>query len=101
MSTKMYDLAARERKEIPADLEDMMMYDKIGHMARCALRQSNAGVVTEEDWKRFIREIEAFGRLPMSCESKRYHVIISERAGEMLVQHVRILDCRQDYGWLI
>ncbi len=27
----------------------------------------------------------------MSCEGKRYHVIISERAGEMLVQHVRFL----------
>lgn len=37
----------------------------------------------------------------MGCESKRYHVTISERAGEMLGQHVRILDCRQDYGWLI
>jgi|GEM_PF-5350301 len=37
----------------------------------------------------------------MGCESKRYHIIIFERAGEMLVQHVRILDCRQDYGWQI
>lgn len=27
----------------------------------------------------------------MSCESKRYHVIISERAGEMLMQHFRFL----------
>jgi plasmid stabilization system protein ParE len=27
----------------------------------------------------------------MSCEGKRYHVIISERAEEMLVQHVRFL----------
>lgn len=27
----------------------------------------------------------------MSCEGKRYHVIISERAGEMLVQYVRFL----------
>ncbi|MEW5920532.1 MAG: helix-turn-helix transcriptional regulator [Bacillota bacterium] len=56
---KMYDLAARERNQIPADLEDIMMYDNIGEMARFALRQSNAGVVTEEDWKKFIREIEA------------------------------------------
>lgn len=27
----------------------------------------------------------------MSCESKRYHVIISERAGEMLMPHIRFL----------
>lgn len=56
---KMYDLAARERNQIPADLEDIMLYDNIGEMARFALRQSNAGVVTEEDWKNFIRKIEA------------------------------------------
>ena len=56
---KMYDLAARDRGEIPSDIEDVMMYGEIGEMARFALRQSNAGVVTEEDWKTFIRTIEA------------------------------------------
>ncbi|MCR4443232.1 MAG: helix-turn-helix transcriptional regulator [Peptococcaceae bacterium] len=55
---KMYDLAARERNQIPADLEDIMLYDNIGEMARFALRQSNAGVVTEEDWKKFILYIK-------------------------------------------
>lgn len=55
---KIYDLAGRERGEIPSDLEDIMMYGKIGEMARFALRQSNAGVINEEDWKKFIREIE-------------------------------------------
>ena len=55
----MYDLAAIGRKEIPSDIEDVMMYGEIGEMARFALRQSNAGVATEADWKRFIREIEA------------------------------------------
>lgn len=55
---KMYDLAARDRREVPSDIEDIMMYDKIGDMARFALRQSNAGVIDEEDWKTFIREIE-------------------------------------------
>jgi transcriptional regulator with XRE-family HTH domain len=54
----MYDLAARDRKEIPSDLDDIMMYSEIGNMARYALRQSNAGIVTEEDWKKFIREID-------------------------------------------
>lgn len=56
---KMYDLAARDTGEIPSDLEDIMMYNEIGDMARFALRQSNAGIIDEEDWKKFIREIEA------------------------------------------
>lgn len=55
---KMYDLAARDRREVPSDIEDIMMYDKIGDMARFALRQSNAGVIDEDDWKTFIRDIE-------------------------------------------
>lgn len=55
---RLYDLAGRERGEIPSDIEDIMMYEAIGDMARFALRESIAGNVTEEDWKRFIREIE-------------------------------------------
>lgn len=54
----MYDLAARDRKEIPADIEDTMMYSEIGNMARLALRMSNAGMADEADWKRFIWELE-------------------------------------------
>lgn len=54
----MYDLAGRERKEIPSDLEKIMMYSEVGEMARFALRQTNSGVVDEEDWKKFIRRIE-------------------------------------------
>jgi len=54
----LYDLAAREKKEIPSDLEDIMMYEKIGEMARFALRQSNAGNLTEEDWKQLLRKID-------------------------------------------
>ena len=54
----MFDLAARDRKEVPSDIEDIMMYGEIGEMARFALRQSNAGKIDEEDWKKFIREIE-------------------------------------------
>ena len=52
----MFDLAARDRKEVPSDIEDIMMYGEIGEMARLALRKSNAGEINEEDWKRFIRE---------------------------------------------
>ena len=52
------DLAAKDKGGIPADLEDTMMYSEIGSMARHALRLTNAGVGDEEDWKRFIRELE-------------------------------------------
>jgi len=54
----MYDLAGRESGEVPSDIEDIMMYEEIGSMARFALRESKAGYATEEDWKQFIRMIE-------------------------------------------
>ena len=54
----MFDLAARDRREVPSDIEDIMMYGEIGEMARLALRKSNAGEINEEDWKRFIREMD-------------------------------------------
>ncbi|MDD4781277.1 MAG: helix-turn-helix transcriptional regulator [Tissierellia bacterium] len=54
----MFDLAARDRKEVPSDIEDIMMYGEIGEMARLALRKSNAGEISEEDWKQFIRKKE-------------------------------------------
>jgi len=54
----MYDLASRENREIPYDIEDIMMYEEIGSMARFALRESKAGNATEEDWKQLIRAIE-------------------------------------------
>ena len=54
----MYDLAARETGDIPSDLDDIMMHSEVGNMARMALRMTNAGVASEEDWKQFIREIE-------------------------------------------
>lgn len=56
--TLLFDLAAKERHIIPADIEEVLMYDEIGNMARFALRESNAGNVTTEDWKKFIQEIE-------------------------------------------
>jgi hypothetical protein len=33
-----------------------MMYSEIGDMARLALRQSKAGILDEEDWKKLIRK---------------------------------------------
>jgi transcriptional regulator with XRE-family HTH domain len=59
--TVLYDLAGKAKKEIPHDIEEIMMEGKIGEMARFALRQSNAGVIDEEDWKKFIRQIEKKG----------------------------------------
>ena len=56
---RLYDLAAKEKSAVPADIEDVLMYEPIGELARFALRQSNAGNVTKEDWKKFIREIES------------------------------------------
>jgi hypothetical protein len=35
------------------------MYEEIGDLARYALRQSKAGFIKEEDWKIFIRMMEA------------------------------------------
>ena len=55
---RLYDLAAQEKNEVPADIEDVFMYEPIGNLARFALRESNAGNITEEDWKQFIRDIE-------------------------------------------
>ena len=54
----LYDLAAKEKSAVPADIEDVLMYEPIGTYARFALRQSNEGHASEEDWKKFVREIE-------------------------------------------
>ena len=54
----MFDLASRETRGVPYDIEDTFMYEKIGEMARYALRQSKAGFIEEEDWKTFIRQME-------------------------------------------
>ena len=55
----MYDLASREKNEVPHDLEETFNNDEVGNLARYALRQSKKGIFEEEDWKRFIRETEA------------------------------------------
>ena len=53
----MYDLAAREKRAVPSDIDDIMMHSEIGEMARFALRMSNAGIADENDWRDFIRKI--------------------------------------------
>ena len=54
----MYDLAGRETREVPYDIQDTFMYEGVGEMARYALRQSKAGFIKEEDWKALIRKAE-------------------------------------------
>lgn len=56
---KMYDFASYETGQIPADLDEIFMFDKVGGYALTALREYKAGNIDEEDWKKFIREIEA------------------------------------------
>lgn len=55
---RLYDLAGKERKAIPSDIEDIMFENKVGSMATMALRETKAGYATEEDWKALIRIIE-------------------------------------------
>lgn len=54
----MYDIASRENGEVPHDLEETLMYEDVGDLARYALRQSKKGFIKEEDWKTFIRQAE-------------------------------------------
>jgi hypothetical protein len=58
----LYDLAARESKAIPQDIEDVMMYTEAGDLARLALRKTKSGSIAVEDWKRFIQESESGGK---------------------------------------
>jgi transcriptional regulator with XRE-family HTH domain len=55
----MFDLASRENREVPYDIEDTLMYENVGDLIRYATRQSKAGFIQEEDWKTFIRQMEA------------------------------------------
>lgn len=54
----MYDIASRENNEVPYDIEDIFLYEEIGELARYALRLSKVGIILEEDWKKFIRQME-------------------------------------------
>ena len=54
----MYDLAGREHRGVPYDIEDTLMYEDVGDLIRYAARQSKAGFIQEEDWKTFIRQME-------------------------------------------
>ena len=53
-----FDLAGRERNEIPQDISEKMMYSEIGDLARKALRISNGKKQNVELWKELIQKIE-------------------------------------------
>jgi len=55
----MFDLAGRENRAVPYDIQDTFMYEEVGDLARYALRQSKAGHIKEADWKAFIRAAES------------------------------------------
>lgn len=57
-TTLMYDIAGREIHSVPYDIEDIFAHETIGELARYAIRLSQAGVILEEDWKTFIRQME-------------------------------------------
>ena len=54
----MYDLAGKEKNDVPYDIQDTLMYENVGDLIRYAARQTKAGFIKEEDWKKFIREKE-------------------------------------------
>jgi transcriptional regulator with XRE-family HTH domain len=54
----MFDIASRENNGVPFDIEDIFLHEEVGELARQALRLSKAGLIKEEDWKTFIRQIE-------------------------------------------
>ncbi len=56
--SRMYDLAARETGEVPSDIDETLMYTDSGDIARRLLRLTNSGVIEEEDWREFIRQVE-------------------------------------------
>ena len=55
---EMRDYAAFCKHKIPADIEETMLHSEIGSMARHALRLANEGYGDEEDWKKFIWQLE-------------------------------------------
>jgi len=54
----MYDLASRETNTIPVDVENYIMEDENGELARVALRKAKEVNADEKMWKKFIWELE-------------------------------------------
>ena len=54
----MYDLASQKTNTIPADVENYIMEDENGELARVALRKAKEVNADEKMWKKFIWELE-------------------------------------------
>ena len=55
---KLIDLAASRKGVIPADIQNTILNTKSGDYARAALRLTNEGYASEEDWRQFIWTLE-------------------------------------------
>lgn len=55
---RLYDLAASRIGAVPADIRDTMFNTESGDYARAALRLTNEGYASEDDWKKFIWMLE-------------------------------------------
>ena len=56
--TTMYDLASQKTNTIPTDVENYIMEDENGELARMALRKAKEVNADEKMWKQFIWELE-------------------------------------------
>ena len=54
----MFDIAGRENQDVPYDIADTLMHEDVGDLIRYATRQTKAGFIKEDAWKKFIREQE-------------------------------------------
>jgi hypothetical protein len=55
----LYDLASHYRGNLPYDIEDTLLNEEVGELARTALRLSKGCDKPEAQWKQLIRELEA------------------------------------------
>lgn len=72
----MYDLAANNKRTIPADIDSFMMYTPMGDAARFAMRCSRDGFLTQEDWDEITRK--AVERMNRQKEEK----LMERKCGE-------------------
>lgn len=55
----LYDLASHYKGNLPYDIEETLLNEEVGELARVALRLSKGCDEPEAEWKRLIRELEA------------------------------------------
>ena len=53
---ELYDLAAKKRDSVPADVKDVIMTAPESDFIRLALRKTKSGELSKEDWEEFINK---------------------------------------------